>query len=349
MANDPQNIEPSAYPPSQPFPSQPPRTGVHYGPPAGWASGGHPPPSAAPAPVTLPAGVEYHRVYAARKPGIGRGIAALVLLFAGMLIIGMIIGIGGAGIDAVLGNDSVLLGGAGYTPALHAASLLGIAVILPWAMVIQLWLYRVPAASLHSVLSVFRWEIFGRCLAVVVPLWTVGLAVVTALTPTDSIPWSVADLIALFVVTVLLTPLQAAAEEYGFRGLAFRVGGGWGRTPAVGLVIGVLLSSVLFTVSHLALDPWLNLYYFIFGATLCLITWRSGGLEIAVVIHAVNNTLAFLLALVLWADFAAGWDRSVGTGSPLVLVLCALLIGVCAIVWRITRRSGPGRTPVPAG
>lgn len=295
--------------------------------------------------MAVPADVEYHRVYAGRKSGIGRGIAALVLLIGGLLVFGTAIAFAGAGIDSALGNDSALFGGSEYTPIMHASTLLGIAVILPWSMLIQRWLYRYPAASLHSVLSVFRWALFGRTLAVVLPLWAIGLSIVTALEPAVTIVWEPADLIALFVITILLTPLQAAAEEYGFRGLAFRVGGSWGRNARSALVLGVTLSSVLFMLSHLALDPWLNLYYLVFGVTLCLITWRTGGLEVAVVVHAVNNTLAFLIALVLWSDFLAGWDRSVGAGSPVVLLLCLMLVGATVIAWWSTRRSGPERTP----
>lgn len=313
---------------------------LHPGPAA------HSPPARGARPV--PPDLEYHRLYTPTQPGIGRSIAALVLLVAGLLVFSTVIGFLGILLDIALGNDSSFAGGTDYTPVMHASLLLGIVVLLPWSMLVQRWLYRYPAASLHSVLSVFRWEIFGRSVAVIVPLWTLGLVAVAILEPTATIPWQTADLIALFVVTILITPLQAAAEEYGFRGLAFRVAGGWGRSPVSGLVIGTVVSSLLFATVHLAMDPWLNLYYFVFGVTLCLITWRSGGLEIAVVIHAVNNTLSFLLALVLWTDFEAGWDRSVGAGSPAILLLCVLLIGATAVVWRATRRSGPVRTPAAA-
>jgi len=40
------------------------------------------------------------------------------------------------------------------------------ALLIPWSMLIQRWLYGVPGASLHSVVSRFRFEVFGRALLV---------------------------------------------------------------------------------------------------------------------------------------------------------------------------------------
>ena len=114
-------------------------------------------------------------------------------------------------------------------------------------------------------------------------------------------------------------------------------------------MLGVVVPSVLFTVAHLALDPWHNVYYFTMGVTLALITWRTGGLEIAVVIHAVNNTLAFLMAALMRDDSAEGMDRSAGAGSPVMLVPCVLLVGITIVVWGRTRRTGPALTDAARG
>ncbi|MFV2198543.1 CPBP family intramembrane glutamic endopeptidase [Nocardiopsis sp. LOL_012] len=327
------------------FPSEPPPTGQPAPAAASWPPPPYPPPPRR-GPLPIPAGVPYHRVLAGEERRIWRGIAALALLLGGMLLFSIGLSVVALLIDLLLGRqDSMMLGGTGFTPALQAASMASLALLIPWSMLVQRWLYGVRGASLHSVRSLLRPEVLVRSFMVILPLWTVYLTAFTFLSPVEESEWPLADLFWMFAITVLLVPLQSAGEEYGLRGLAFRVAASWGRGPRTALVLGVAVSSLLFMVVHFALDPWLNVYYFTFGATLALITWRTGGLETAIVIHAVNNTLAFLLVIVTHSDLAAGFDRSVGTGSPIMLVPCVLLIAATAVVWARTRGSGSALTP----
>ncbi|WP_370013525.1 lysostaphin resistance A-like protein [Nocardiopsis sp. Huas11] len=287
----------------------------------------------------------YHRVLADDKRRIWRGIAALVLLIGGMFVFNIVLTVVGVAIDFLLGRDSMLMGGTEFTPVAMAAHLISLALLTPWSMLIQRWLYGVRGASLHSVASLFRPAAFGRAALVILPIWAVYLSVAHAFIPVEEVPWSFMDLIAMFAVILVLVPLQSAGEEYGLRGLAFRVAASWGRGPRVALILGVVVSSLLFMAIHFALDPWLNLYYFTFGATLAIITWRTGGVETAVVIHAVNNTISFLTVVLLRSDPAAWMERSAGAGSAQLLVPCALLIAITAVVWWRTRETGPALTP----
>jgi len=144
---------------------------------------------------------------------------------------------------------------------------------------------------------------------------------------------------------MLLTPLQSAGEEYGVRGLIFRVIGGWTRSPRAGLVTGVLVSSVLFTAIHGSTDPYITIWYFVLWTGLAIITWRTGGLEIAVMLHAVLNTFTFILATSLRVDLgSATQDRSAGVGTPYQLVPAFTVIVITAIVWWWTRKTGPALT-----
>ncbi|MFE1170592.1 CPBP family intramembrane glutamic endopeptidase [Nocardiopsis sp. NPDC058789] len=336
----PEDDHTPAHPAPAPAPAAPQGPGAPHGVPPG------PAPRRRRGPRPVPPGREYHRVLTTEKRQVWRGIAALALLMGGMVVLSFGFAILGMLIDLILGRDSLLTGGDEYTPVLHAATLLGLALLLPWSMLIQRWLYGVRGASLHSVLSAFRMEVFGRALLVILPLWTVYMAVLTVMGPAaPEADYPFRDLVALFALTLLLAPIQSAGEEYGFRGLAFRVAASWGRGPRTALALGVVVSSLLFMTAHLALDPWLNLYYFTMGVALSLVTWRTGGLEIAVVIHAVNNTIAFLLSTVLRSDFAEGFDRSSGAGSAVMLVPCVLLVAITAVVWFRTRRTGPELTP----
>ncbi|WFE26626.1 CPBP family intramembrane metalloprotease [Solwaraspora sp. WMMD791] len=294
---------------------------------------------------SVPQGVEYHRVLAGDKRRIGRGIFAIVLLLAGIVIFPTVIGRAAALIDVRMGDTPPILGGTDYTPLAHASAMLSLGLLIPWSMLIQRWLYGVPGASLHSVTSRFRFDLLGRSLLIFGPAWLVVNAI-GALTPVEESPWSQTDLIAIFLATMLLTPLQSAGEEYGVRGLMFRVIGSWTRSPRAGLVAGVLVSSVLFTAVHGATDPYIIVWYFVLWSGLAVITWRTGGLEIAVMLHAVLNTFTFVLATSLRVDLGSALqDRSAGVGTPYQLVPTVAVIVIAAIIWWRTRRTGPALTP----
>jgi membrane protease YdiL (CAAX protease family) len=297
---------------------------------------------------SVPGGVEYHRVLAGDKRRIGRGILAIVLVLLGVVVFPTVIGRLLGLVDQQMGNTPPILGGTDYTPLAHAGSMISLALLAPWSMLIQRWLYGVPGASLHSVTSRFRFDVLGKALIVLGPAWLLA-NVVGLLAPSDEAPWARLDLIGIFVGTLLLTPLQTTGEEYGVRGLMFRVIGSWTRSRRAGLVAGVLVSSVLFTALHGSTDVYINTWYFVLWTCLAIITWRTGGLEVAVVLHAVLNTVALLGASVVRVDLGAALaDRSAGVGSPTQLIPTAAVIVITALVWWWTRRSGPTLTPPSA-
>ncbi|WP_051759669.1 CPBP family intramembrane glutamic endopeptidase [Herbidospora cretacea] len=292
----------------------------------------------------IPPGLPYHLVLTGERRRVGRGVLALVLLLAGLFGFGGVISVIGSAVDASMGRANPISGGAEFTPVYHAANLVSIALLIPWSMLLQRWLYGVRGASLSSVLSVFRPAVFGRAVLTIVPVWVLYMALFFVLSPYTEKAWTFTDATAVFVVTVLLSPLQAAGEEYGYRGLAFRVAASWGRGPRAAMALGLGVPSVLFAAIHMSTDPWLNLYYLTLGVTFGLMTWRTGGLETSVVVHAANNTLVYLFMLVTHADPLAGADRSAGAGSAIMLLPCVLLVVVTAVVWARTRRSGPALT-----
>ncbi|WP_329080766.1 CPBP family intramembrane glutamic endopeptidase [Streptosporangium sp. NBC_01469] len=293
----------------------------------------------------IPPDVPYHLVLAGEKRRVGRGVLALVLLLVGLFGFGGVLTALGSAIDQSLGRVNPIAGGTEFTPIFHAANLISIALMIPWSMFVQRRLYGVKGASLHSVLSAFRPAVFGRAVLTLVPIWVLYMTAFFLLAPYTEGSWRFSDLVALFVITLLLAPLQSAGEEYGYRGLAFRVAASWGRGPRTALVLGLAVSSILFAAIHLSTDPWLNVYYLTLGVTFGLITWRTGGLETSIVIHAANNALAYLLMIVTHADPLAGSDRSAGTGSAVFLMPCVLLVAITAVIWARTRRTGPPLTP----
>ncbi|WDZ93447.1 CPBP family intramembrane glutamic endopeptidase [Nocardiopsis sp. HUAS JQ3] len=296
-------------------------------------------------PRPVPPGVEYHRVLAGDKPRIGRGILAITLLVVGMFAFGIAIAAAAAFVDSLMGRTNPTFGGTDYTPLFHAANLFSIALLIPWSMFLQRWLYGVKGASLHSVLSSFRFDLLGRALLFMGPLWLAVSIAMFALKPQEQVPWSPVSLLSLFALTLVLTPLQGAGEEYGYRGLVFRVAGSWSRGPRTALVVSVLVSSLVFAVVHLSGDLWHNVLFFVIGASMALITWRTGGIEVSIVWHALNNTLSFLIYILLHADLNAALERSAGTGTITLAIPCVALVVITAVVWWRTRKTGPALTP----
>lgn len=290
----------------------------------------------------VPAGVAYHRVYAGEKRRIIRGVAAIVLLFAGLIFFAQ------AFLAVAATIDSQLLGRTGFTPLQFAAGSASLALLIPYSMWLQRWLYGVPARSLHSVTGSFRFGVLGRALLVFGPF---VLIVMSAgfFVPDDRIPWNSADLIAFCIVGMTLTPVAAAGEEYGVRGLMFRVVGSWTRGSLSGAVLGITLTTVLFSLFHGSLDPYILGSYFVLFAAMAIITWRTGGLEVAVVLHGVYNVSALVLATTLHVDLGGDLgSRGEIVGTPANLVPSAGLAIITAIIWWTTRTSGPARTPALA-
>lgn len=296
---------------------------------------------------SVPAGVEYHRVLAGEKRRVGRGVLAILLLAAGFVFFPTAVGWALAPFDVQRGLVPPIMQGTDYTPLHHAGSMISLGLLIPWSMIIQRLLYGVPGASLHSVTSRFRFDVAGKALLVLAPVWAVVIAL-GFLTPVEESPWSHTDLVAILLGTLLLTPLQAAGEEYGVRGLIFRVVGGWTRSSRAGLIAGTVVTAVLFTLAHGATDPYVIAWYLVLFGSLAIITWRTGGLEIAVVLHAVLNTLSLAMAPYLRIDLGGALSSRADVESAVYqLVPTLTVVLITAVVWWATRRSGPLLTPDP--
>ena len=290
----------------------------------------------------VPAGVQYHRVYARARRGILRGIVAIALLVVGLVGFAVLLD----GMSVIL--DREFFGRSGpSTPLKQAAGALSLALLIPYCMLLQRVLYGVAPKSLHSVAGRFRYGVFGRALLVFGPLVLIVVALaVGTLDEGGTVPWATADLVAFFVIGMVLTPLAAAGEEYGFRGLMFRVLGGWAKGARSGAILGIVGTTVLFSLVHGTLDPFLLTSYLVLFSSMAIVTWRTGGLEVAVVLHAVYNLAFLVLGTTLHIDIGGQLaSRGAAVGSWANLVPSAALVVITAIIWWMTRNSGPARTP----
>jgi membrane protease YdiL (CAAX protease family) len=290
----------------------------------------------------VPASVEYHRLLVTQKRRVLRGLLTIVLLIVGL------IGFAQLFLLAAQTMDSQLLGRNGFTPLQQAAGALSLAALIPYSMLLQRVLYGVPARTLHSVAGRLRFGVLGRAMLTFGPVLVIVMAI-GLVEPAPTASWTTPDLVAFFLIGVLLIPLAAAGEEYAFRGLMFRVVGSWPRGSSWGAAIGILATTAFFTLFHGSFDPFILTSYLVLFGSLAIITWRTGGLEVAIVLHAVYNATVLVLATSLHLDLGGALSsRAEADGSPLTLIPSLALIAITAVVWWLSRGTGPARTPSSA-
>ena len=213
---------------------------------------------------------------------------------------------------------------------------LSLIVLIP-ASGLSIWIvHGIRPRFLSSVAGGIRWKWLLRCVAVILPLWALYTTLGALAGPFNSPRpdhW-----IALLVIVIVMTPLQAAGEEYFFRGWIMQNVGAWFARPMVGLVASLIVSAVAFSTAHLSPDPW------VLGTIACLAVasglaaWRTGGLEAGIAMHAVNNVLTFFVVVIF-----GGWSQAfVGTqtsGTPLMLLLAVVVNGsvLALILWQAKR------------
>lgn len=206
-----------------------------------------------------------------------------------------------------------------------------------------------PMGKVWSVAGRIRWGWLGRATLVTTIIWGGYLAVVWVLSgeqPTarpEHWGW-------LVVITLLTTPLQAAGEEVAFRGGLMQGVGAWIKRPVVALVVSTVLSAALFALAHTSLDPWVLLDLAGMAAACCYLTWRTGGLEAAIVLHVVNN-LVIVIGLTVLGGIQDAYvtDQTTSTFATAGLSVVATAIMTAILLW-MARRSGiaPKKFGAPA-
>jgi membrane protease YdiL (CAAX protease family) len=118
-------------------------------------------------------------------------------------------------------------------------------------------------------------------------------------TEKDKLPSSLGveqSTIALVAVCVFVTVLAPIAEEFFFRGFFFTALRGW-RGPWVAAVA----TGLTFGAVHLGSAPVPYLAPLaMLGFLLCIVRWKTGSLVPCIVVHAINNALAFGVGQVHW-------------------------------------------------
>ncbi len=192
--------------------------------------------------------------------------------------------------------------------------------------------HRSMRGTVHSVRGRFRWHLVARAGLVVFPIVAlVNLVSFLVMPPPDlSAPPASWSLVLAYVVILVLTPLQCAAEEYVYRALPLQTFGTWLRPPLWGIILPV----PLFMVAHEY--GWVGqIDIATFAVCMGILTWKTGGIECAILLHTAHNLTLLLLGT--WSPSS----MKQGGEEPLTLLfsLPPLFVLTFGLMWWISRRE----------
>ncbi|WP_147279186.1 CPBP family intramembrane glutamic endopeptidase [Dermatophilus congolensis] len=213
-----------------------------------------------------------------------------------------------------------------------------LAALIPCVLISVRFGNKGCAALVHSVAGRFRWRWALRCVVTLLPVWVVYIGVEQFLTaPEGSHPEP--NLLGIIFIAIFITPLQAAGEEYFFRGWMMQNVGSWFKDPRVALFIAGAVSTVTFAVAHGATDFWILVDLGGTAIACVYLTWRTGGLEAAVALHTVNNMIVGIGSGLAGTASASVVTEST-TGSFVgTLVSVAMNVLAVVILLRLTRST----------
>jgi membrane protease YdiL (CAAX protease family) len=273
------------------------------------------------------------------RPLAGLGVVTALggLPVVAVVVVGVVIALAAGGLtgggDAI---DQATLERWIATPAGLAVNDLLLAALIPTAQV-AVWVgHGWRPRWVSSVVGGLRLSWLVHCtlltLALLVPV-TVGLALIGGVPQLDP----ERDAWLLLAVVLATTPLQAAGEEYFFRGWLTQAIGSLLPRGGAATLAGGAVSSVVFALAHGGQDPWLFADRLAFGVLASFLAWRTGGLEAGIAVHAVNNVVVFVQTILL----GGLGDVLASTSAPPEAVLADVLslAAIGALVeWRARRR-----------
>ncbi len=270
-----------------------------------------------------------------------------IALFAGFLVVSLVLVFVAALIlGAIFDFPAIELIEQVSSPFGFAVLAITLIVLIPISLFSIRIAFGTRPGYVSSVTGRFRLNWALRCAAVVSPVW-IALMVISYLggdfTGGRPVQW-----IALMIMVLTLIPFQAAGEEFAFRGFVQQVVGAWFSNRWLALIVPAVLSVPLFAAAHGSFDAWVLADLSASAAAWVYLTWRTGGLEAGIAVHAVNNCSIMLTSLV-FGGFENGFvtDQSTGSWQSLAITLVCNALAVVLIVWQ-ARRVGLQRLFEPA-
>ena len=231
---------------------------------------------------------------------------------------------------------------------------MSLAAAIPIVWLLQRTLHRLRPGWAASVFPRIRWGWFAVCLglAVVALIATVAISAVLpsggGVQPSGEVNDFTSMTRDFLIVIVLLVPLQAAGEEYAFRGYLTQSLGGLFSSPRISLAVALAVPSLLFALAHGAQDAPIFIDRFAFGLSAGILVILTGGLEAGIAMHVLNNWLAFAYALA-FSDIGSSLNPTGGTwwSIPATLTQSLVFLGLC--VWMARRMGIATQTTAPPG
>jgi len=223
-------------------------------------------------------------------------------------------------------------------PAGLVASHLALALLIPVVFAVVRWVHWRDVRWLHSVQPGLRWRYLLACgLAAVVVLngvlWLSQAGSGWHYDPQQRV-WLWLGLI------VLTSPLQAAAEEYFFRGYLIQAMG----SMLTNRWVAVVATALVFALFHGVQNTALFVDRFGFGLLAGALVVFTGGIEAGIAAHVVNNIFAFGYAALGGGVSQVRGVRAITWTDAAFDLLGFLLVGL--VSWWIARRMNLAtRTP----
>jgi membrane protease YdiL (CAAX protease family) len=221
---------------------------------------------------------------------------------------------------------------------LYLNAVLGSMILVTWFII--RFVHRMRPRWLASVVPRLRWRFLAVCL---------GLAVVALLAQVlvgQLLPRGVEDDVsgslnhftvstaASAAVILLTTPLQAAGEEYLFRGYLLQAVGSLVRAEWFKWV-AIVVTAVIFALAHGSQNVPLFFDRLAFGLIAAWLVTHTGGIEAGIALHVLNNFLAFGLALA-YGDLTATLNVSESSWwqIPVTVAQSVVYTGLVVLVAR---------------
>lgn len=224
---------------------------------------------------------------------------------------------------------------------------LTIAGMAPVTWLVVRYLHRLRPRWLSSVKPGMRWTFLLGCLGLAV-VALISSLVVGAFLPVSVDPSGNTELndftlttVALALVVVFTTPLQAIGEEYLFRGYLLQSLGALFRVEWVAITV----SALIFAAAHGAQNFPLFFDRFGFGIVAAWLVIRTGGLEAGIALHILNNVVAFGLAILV-GDIGESMTVSEASWWNIPVTLTQSIVFAVLVLWW-AKRAGIARMTAP--
>ncbi len=163
-------------------------------------------------------------------------------------------------------------------------------LLIPTAIFTYRLIYKEPHGTLISTDYRFRWKWIKKCLTILFPIM---VFVIIGQTLLDGIPDFIfsSGTIGAVLLSIIITPFQAAGEEYLFRAFALQVFATIIKSDKWAWIILSIISSFIFSILHLPEDLCTGIDLFIFGILMCVLVYFTEGIEASIIFHSLNNIL----------------------------------------------------------